>query len=142
MSDETTVDETTKAKTKSEGPKTAYKVSGISKEASLSLLVDGNPKRPGSSSYDRFEGYFKPDVNTVEKAIEAGLTMGDIKYDILHKFIKVVGAKVEEYTVTPRGPRAKGEGEGESEGGASSSDDVATGSDQILETEDSAEIFG
>lgn len=85
----------------------AHKAVGISKEASLALLVDANPKRPGSSAFDRFEGYFKEGTDTVQKALDNGLTMGDIKYDLIHKFIEVDGASVEEYEVSARGTRAK-----------------------------------
>jgi len=44
-------------------------------------------------------------MNTVQDALDNGLTMGDIKYDLIHGFIEVDGASVEEYTVTIRGAR-------------------------------------
>jgi hypothetical protein len=86
-------------------PKTATRVTGISKEAALKVLATNNPKRAGSSAYDRFEGYFKDGIETVNDALDAGLTMGDIKYDIAHGFIEVDGAVVEEYIPSTRGPR-------------------------------------
>lgn len=92
-------------------PRTAKKVTGLSKDATLKVLVESNPKRPGGASYDRFEGYFGEGITTVQDALDAGLTMGDIKYDIVHGFIEVEGVDVEEYTVTARGPRAKKEGD-------------------------------
>lgn len=103
MSDEATSVEEAKA------PTLARKAVGISKEAVLTMLVETNPKRPGSSAYDRFEGYFK-DCVTVQDALDNGVTMGDIKYDLIHSFIAVEGAYVEEYEVTARGPRAKKSG--------------------------------
>lgn len=88
----------------------ARKAVGISKDAKLTLMVEANPKRPGRAAYDRFEGYFKEGVETVQDALDAGLTLGDIKYDLIHGFIEVDGAIVEEYTTTKRGPRAKKSG--------------------------------
>lgn len=88
--------------------RTAKKVTGVSKDAKLTVLAESNPKRSGSDSFNRFEGYLTtPPPQTVEEALANGLTMGDIKYDIIHGFISVEGADVEEYTVNPRGPRSK-----------------------------------
>ena len=90
--------------------KTAFKVSGVTKDAALTVLVESNPKRPSSASYARFEGYLtNPKPATVEAALQNGLTMGDIKFDIVHNFISVEGAEVVEYEVKPRGPRAEKE---------------------------------
>lgn len=93
--------------------KTAKKVSGVTKESALTVLATENPKRPSSASYKRFEGYLtSPAPATVGDALENGLTIGDIKFDIVHGFIEVEGAEVTEYEVKPRGPRAaKEEGE-------------------------------
>ena len=102
MSEEVAVTEEVVAKTS-----IAHKAVGIAKEASLKLLVESNPKRPGSSAFDRFEGYFKEGSDTVQGALDNGLTMGDVKYDLIHSFIDVDGASVEEYEVTARGTRAK-----------------------------------
>lgn len=90
------------------GPRTAHKVTGVTKDAALTVLVESNPKRPSSASYARFEGYLaSPAPATVEEALKNGLTMGDIKFDIIHGFISVDGAEVEEYEVKPRGPRSE-----------------------------------
>jgi ADP-ribose pyrophosphatase YjhB (NUDIX family) len=87
-------------------PRMAKKVTGIEKDAGLTVLVDSNPKRAGSASYDRFEGYLGDTTpTTVQEALDAGLTMGDIKYDLIHGSIEVEGAEVVEYEVSPRGPR-------------------------------------
>lgn len=89
----------------------AKKVSGINKTAALKMLVDHNPKRAGGASALRFEAYFTknedgtPAIDSVEKALAVGLTMGDIKYDIAHNFIQVEGVDVCEYEVTTRGAR-------------------------------------
>ena len=89
------------------GPKTAKRVSGIAETAVVKLLTEDNPKREESAAYERFKHYFElEDGATVKDAIDAGLTMGDIKYDVIHRYIDVEGAVVEEYEVTPRGERA------------------------------------
>lgn len=104
-------DENVGVQTEDDGKKgIARKAVGISKEAKLTLMVDANPKRPGRAAYDRFEGYFKEGVETVQDALDAGLTLGDIKYDLIHGFIDVEGAIVEEYETTKRGPRSKKSG--------------------------------
>lgn len=96
--------------------KMAKKVNNITKEAALTVLVESNPKRPSSSAYTRFQGYLTdPRPTTVEQALANGLTIGDIKFDVIHGFISVAGAEVEEYEVKERGPRTKSEDEGEDE---------------------------
>lgn len=99
------------------GPRTAKRAVGITKEAALTVLVENNVKRPGSAAYDRFEGYLTtPPPATVQAALDNGLTIGDIKFDLIHGSIEVEGASVEEYEVTARGPRTpKEEGEEEEE---------------------------
>lgn len=88
------------------GPKMAKRVNGIEKSAVLKVITDSNPKREGSQAYDRFQGYFElSEGATVEDALEKGLTIGDIRYDVIHGFIEVEGASVEEYEVTPRGEK-------------------------------------
>lgn len=92
------------------GPKTAKRVDGITPESVVTLVATVNPKREGSQSYDRFEHYSKLEEGaTVAQAIEAGLTMGDIRYDVIHGYITVAGANVTEYEVTPRGEKAADE---------------------------------
>lgn len=89
------------------GPRMAKKVAGVSKEAALIVLAESNPKRANSASYDRFQGYLDKKPATVQEALDAGLTIGDIHYDIIHGSIEVEGAEVTEYEVKPRGPRAE-----------------------------------
>lgn len=94
------------AATEDTGPKMAKRAIGISNDAALTVLVKENVKRAGSAAATRFEGYLTdPAPATVAAALENGLTMGDIKFDLIHGFIEVAGASVEEYEVNPRGPR-------------------------------------
>jgi len=74
------------------------KAVGITKEAAIVVNVTENPKREGSASYDRFQGYLtNPAPANVQEALDNGLTMGDINYDFIHGTIEVDGASVEEY---------------------------------------------
>jgi len=83
------------------------KVEGVTKDSVVTVITESNPKREGSKSYDRFESYFKlEDGATVNDAITAGLTMGDIHYDFIHGNINVEGAEVTEYLPTPRGAKS------------------------------------
>lgn len=97
---EDTIEEATEGKTRK-----ATKVTGVSKDAGLKVIVEENPKRTGSASYERFEGYFKDGIEVVQDALDVGLTMGDIKYDVAHSYIEVEGAEIEEYEVQARGSR-------------------------------------
>ena len=56
-------------------------------DAPLAVIVEGNPKKKGSKSAARFEGYTKAD--TVGAALAAGVTYQDIAYDVGRGFIKV-----------------------------------------------------
>ena len=56
----------------------------------LTVLVTTNPKKPGSMSYERFEGYFSLEGEvTVQDALDAGLRMDDIRHDSAHGFIHI-----------------------------------------------------
>ena len=106
---EVEVDETEVA-AEAEAPKTKKKCTGVTQDAAITILVESNPKRSGSASYDRFEGYLTdPAPATVKDALENGLIMGDIHYDFIHGSISVEGATVEEYTPSARGPNAPSE---------------------------------
>lgn len=112
-----------------QGPKIAKRAVGIREDATLKVLVTENPKREESQAWERFQNYFTLDEGaTVKQAIEAGLTMGDIKYDVIHGFIEVDGASVEEYEVTPRGARQSDDGDDGEE---------VDDSEEATETEDS-----
>lgn len=58
-------------------------------EAAVQFLTDGNPKRVGSKSFDRFAAYMG--AGTVGEYIAAGGTYGDLKYDAEHGHISVEG---------------------------------------------------
>jgi len=62
----------------------------------ITLLVDHNPKRPGSASHGRFENY--EDGMTVKEALTAGLISGDLSWDVAHAFIEI-GAEFNEDAV-------------------------------------------
>lgn len=110
--------------TQDTGPKMAKRAVGITAEAALTVLATENPKREESQAHERFAGYFTlGDGATVASALEAGLTMGDIKYDVIHGYIEVAGASVEEYEVTPRGESSDDEGEEEEVGSDGAEDD-------------------
>ena len=55
--------------------------------ARVTLLVDKNPKKEGSKSHVRFEGY--TGAKTVGDALAAGVTYQDIAYDVGRQFISV-----------------------------------------------------
>lgn len=93
-----------------DGPKMSKKVENITNEATLKVLATSNIKREGSASYERFQNYFNlPENPTVADALEAGLTMGDIRYDTIHGNIEVDGALITEYEVIPRGEKVDDE---------------------------------
>jgi hypothetical protein len=56
-------------------------------DATLKLLVTENPKRAGSKSAQRFEGYLG--ATTVGDAVAAGVKYQDIAYDVSRKFVEV-----------------------------------------------------
>lgn len=137
MTDTNEIEETTSAQSdeiKESGPRTAVKVTGVRKDAKLKVVVEENPKRPGSSAYERFEGYFKlKEGSTVQDALDHGLTMGDIKYDIAHNYIEVEDASTEEYEVKPRGPRGSKPKDPDLEGDEASLESISGDVDEILE---------
>lgn len=53
----------------------------------LKLLVKENPKREGSTSYDRFEFY--RGAKTVQAFLDAGGTLADVKHDEAKGYIEV-----------------------------------------------------
>lgn len=56
-------------------------------DARFKLLVKENPKKAGSKSFDRFQGYFG--AKTIGAALAAGVTYADVAYDIGRRFIEV-----------------------------------------------------
>lgn len=60
------------------------------------LVVDANPKKPNSMSWERFQNYFDVHAKhapehdyTVQDCLDAGVRMDDIQHDRAHGFIKV-----------------------------------------------------
>lgn len=56
-------------------------------DSPLTLLVDKNPKKAGSKSAARFEGY--TGAATVGEARAKGVTYQDIAYDVARNYIKI-----------------------------------------------------
>ncbi len=56
-------------------------------DASLKVLVEKNPKKEGTKSHARFEGY--QGAATVGAALANGVTYQDVAYDIGRRFIQV-----------------------------------------------------
>lgn len=67
----------------------------------VTLLVDYNPKRVGSASNVRFENY--EDGATVKETLAAGLTSGDLSWDVAHDYI-VIGDEYDEDVVKKSKP--------------------------------------
>ena len=64
--------------------------SNIDPAAKLTLLVKDNPKREGSAGHERFQaGYIDSKAKTVQAALDAGVTLADIAYDVKKEFIKL-----------------------------------------------------
>ena len=77
------------AKEKAEAS-TRGRKSAIDPSTKLSLLVKENPKREGSAGYERFQaGYIDSKAKTVQAALDAGVTLADIAYDVKKEFIKL-----------------------------------------------------
>lgn len=64
--------------------------SNIDPTTKLTLLVKDNPKREGSAGHERFQaGYIDSKAKTVQAALDAGVTLADIAYDVKKEFIKL-----------------------------------------------------
>ena len=53
----------------------------------IRMIVDKNPKKPGSASALRFDRY--RDGATVAACLEAGVTLADVRWDVAHKFVRL-----------------------------------------------------
>lgn len=81
---------TTATKTAGDAPKRIRKskFEGVYPEdAKIKVLVKENPKKAGSKSAARFEGY--AGAKTVGDALANGVTYQDIAYDVGRQFITV-----------------------------------------------------
>lgn len=75
-----------------EGVKTSKKE--IEALKPLTVIIDTNPKKAGTMSYERFEGYFPHGglggpVECVQDAYDNGLRGDDIRHDAAHGFIRL-----------------------------------------------------
>lgn len=66
----------------------------------VKLVIDHNPKKPGSASHERFQGYFLceqkyPDGYTIKDAFNEGVRSDDIRHDSEHGFILVGDEAIE-----------------------------------------------
>ena len=69
---------------------TARVNSPFAPDAIVTLLVE-NPKKPGNKNWERWEAGYKTG-RTVAETVRLGVTMGDIKYDVEHGFVRVDAA--------------------------------------------------
>jgi hypothetical protein len=67
----------------------AIRVVKYKPDARVTILVDKNPKRPGSKAAAIWENY--RDGMTVVEAIQAGVPREGLLYDSTHHFIKIEG---------------------------------------------------
>jgi hypothetical protein len=84
--------QTMKAKAEKAAPAKAKKAKPAKKlpfpeTAKIKILVDENPKRPGSKGAARFDQY--RNGMTVAAALEAGITAKDLVWDVDHKFVSI-----------------------------------------------------
>lgn len=70
-----------------EGVKTSKKEIEALRE--ISILATSNPKKPGTMSHTRFQGYFKGQVECIQDAFDNGLRGDDIRHDAAHGFIEL-----------------------------------------------------
>jgi hypothetical protein len=56
-------------------------------DAKVKVLAKGNPKTKGSASYKRFAKY--KSGMTVAAALKAGITRGDLRWDVERAFISI-----------------------------------------------------
>jgi len=59
----------------------------ISARHRIRLMVEGNPKTPGTACYGRFSKY--RDGMSVSDAYDAGVRPEDIRWDLAHRFIEL-----------------------------------------------------
>ena len=70
-------------------------------ETQIFMCLDYNPKVPNSGTWHRFNGYFG--ARTVGEALKAGVTRGDILWDVRHGFILLDWDCPHAKAVPPRG---------------------------------------
>lgn len=81
-------DDTTVGTVPAAAPKAARgRAAQYADTAVVTVLVDKNPKRPGSGAHDRFAAY-KTGM-TVAEVVAAGVRRDDINWDVKHGFVSV-----------------------------------------------------
>lgn len=61
----------------------------LNQDLKIKILAEANPKREGSKSRERFAFY--KNGQTVGQFIQAGGTTADVRYDVEHKYIQLIG---------------------------------------------------
>lgn len=74
-------------KPRAERIKDDYIITMLKDDKGVEYGVENNPKRAGTATHGRFQNY-KTGI-TVGEAKKAGLTAGDVSYDVAHGFISV-----------------------------------------------------
>lgn len=64
----------------------------IKPEAAITWHVDKNPRAQGRGTYDRFQAYLGK--ATVKEYMEAGGTLGDLRWDIRSGYLSVAGVEL------------------------------------------------
>ncbi len=63
------------------------KVAGYPRTAKITIAVTENPKRKGSGAHLRFAKY--KNGQSIQSALDAGVTAADVKWDLEKGFIKL-----------------------------------------------------
>lgn len=72
---------------KGEGKGGVGRVRKYTNDQKITIIAKENPKRPGTDSYKRFAKYKKG--MTVAEALAAGVTSGDLNWDVKHSYISI-----------------------------------------------------
>jgi hypothetical protein len=62
----------------------------------LKVVAPSNPKKKGTMSYERFQGYYAEGIETIQDAFDAGLRQDDIRHDADKGFIVLGDAALPE----------------------------------------------
>jgi hypothetical protein len=71
-----------------EEPPTPVERGRVGQDRIIRRLVNRNPKRYGSSTWQRFERYAETGI-TVAEAFRRGMTQADLRWDVAHGFIRI-----------------------------------------------------
>ena len=71
-------------------PKVRGRTRPLHDDQRITILVEGNPKRAGKTSWTRYQAVLDlPEPRTVGAAIAAGATLGDLRFDHDHGYIRI-----------------------------------------------------